>query len=326
MRAMAVALAAAALCAAPMRAEAQFGRLKAKLEDKMADKAVKKTVGGEEIRASKVSFGGNVVELTETRLAAFVKGLAAQREARPRIAQEAAQADANYAAEQKAYDAKLAQYDRDFAAYTKAHDKWDACREEIDARARAEDEKRRPERERAQQEAEGSMDDAREARLQAIAAKMQEAQQRGDTKTMMAYRDSMQAELSGVMAAGQKSQRMAVEEEKRGKAWEAEFKAKCGAEPKAPTSPTPPQSSADIRAKLDSILVRGAGGAIDVGEAAIMRERIVGWQSARKNGTGAGSYVYTKEELAALAAFEKELEPYREQMANPEPWFVGKKG
>lgn len=328
MRGVGIALAAAVLCAAPPRAEAQFGRLKAKIGEKMGEKVggKEKGAGTTAIRASKVAFSDNVVEITDARIDALIRGLAAQAEARPRIAREATAADANFASAQKAFDAKYAQWEKDDRAYMAAKDRWDTCRQQLSDRFMAEEEKHGAEQEKIQEEAEASMDEARQARIQALAAKMQAAQQRGDQKTMMAYNDSMRAELSGVMATSQKSMQLGKASEQRGKANVAEMEAKCGKEPQAPARPKPPASSSDIRAKLDSIFVAGTGRTLDAGSAPVMRERVVGWMEARRAGRGAGSYVFTQEELEALAAREKELEPYFEQMANPEPWFVGKKG
>ncbi|HEU4564355.1 MAG TPA: hypothetical protein VFS05_06900, partial [Gemmatimonadaceae bacterium] len=328
-RAVALTLTAAALCAAtPTHADAQLGRLKRKLEEKVGDKAADKAAdkaqqGGPTATPRQLQFQGNLVEITEARLASLMKGLDAQREASPRIQREAAAADAQYASAAKEYEAKYARYEKEQSAYDKAWAKWNDCTTELNNRFGAEEDERNAAQAAKGRELEAEYDEAKQARMQELSKKMEAAQQRGDQKAMMAYRDTMMALLQPAMNAGMEGQKAVSEGQQRSKAHEAQLQAKCGTEPQRPTAPTPPKQASSIMAQLDTVAYRSSG--LEGGQFDLMRERVVPWLRARAAGRRvSANYAYTAAELAALERMEKRLAPYVEQMENPAPWFAGR--
>jgi hypothetical protein len=114
--------AAAAGLALPAAAHAQFGKLRdigrAAVERQAAGIAQGRGAEAQgEARARTVAFDEEVVEITEARLDALVRGLDAEVAARPRVEREQRAAEVAFREAQRAYPALQAAYLRERAAW-----------------------------------------------------------------------------------------------------------------------------------------------------------------------------------------------------------------
>lgn len=301
---------AAALAAlAPRTADAQLGRLRdigkavAKgAAEGAAGGAVNKAAGrdasGAPIKASEVRFTENVLEITDERIAALIRGLDAEEAAKP-------EAERKYlalvaAAEQadKAYAGRQAAYEREHGAWVKRDEQRRACVDAVEAKHAKGIEAEAQAGQGVARKAEAEMDDAREKRMLAYQERMLAAQQRGDQRAMAAIADTVRREIAGIMAVATESNVSTQRVMAKSAAMEAEMK-RCGdlpPEPKAPERAMMPNAS-EAQAAVQAAGVKASG--LTDRQYNVLRERVEAY--IRLNGRGYTQYVFSAGELDALA-------------------------
>jgi hypothetical protein len=138
------------------------------------------------------------------------------------------------------------------------------------------------------------------ARMQALAQRIQAAQQRGDMREVQRLADSVGRSGSAL------AQRANASGERRRKS----AATKCGAEPQEPPRPADRQalSYGDVQAAG----TKASG--FDNEQYRILRERVAPFVLSQ--GKNSVPFVYTKNELAALQSRLDALEPYADLMKN----------
>ena len=314
------ALVAATFAARP--AEAQFGRLK-ELGKAAARGAVdKKTEQAVEARgeqaAEEARFAGgggggaptftdDVLEITEGRVTALLRGMDAELAARPGAERTYAAAQARRAEAERTYPARQAEYERRRATYDAVSARQEACAAPIRERydRLGEQEAKRSEATAGRMEAE--MSDVKQARLEALAERMKAAEKRGDQAAVRALADTMQREMQPFMAMGQEGMRSAKRAESLGEAMKGEL-AKCpnpGPEPKAPESPQQVGTEAAV-AEVEAAAAKASG--LSAYQYAVMKERVEAYLELRKRRPNARPRGFTAAELTALEGAGERLQ------------------
>jgi hypothetical protein len=182
-RRLAFALACATLALAARPADAQLRKLKdlgkAAVKGAVegpAEGAAKKAAGagegGSPAKPGTVQFTANLLEITDARIAQFIKGFDAEIAARPAADRQHAEATAAYEAAVKAHEANLAKYDRDQAAYEKRSAAYQACADKVNDKYEKASRGDIAASEKAKEKVEGEMTEDREKRLEALGERM----------------------------------------------------------------------------------------------------------------------------------------------------------
>lgn len=279
MRSLAFAVLFGSALLLPDPAQAQFGKLGAKLGKKVG---IASSSNEGAIRTGDMKFEGSVVEITDDVLDRFLSGLAAEKEAAVRVDTEDVEPiiRRNEAAEAK-YDKQREEYDRKSEA-------WDRCSEPIMEAADRDSE--------AAAEAAGDLID--EEALERLAARMEAAQKRNDTAEVMRLSDSARKLMQGAQTAGGQAVGIST-------AASARVQKECGTQPTAPKRPTREHvpGASDVRA------AGLAASGMDDGEYLMLRERITPFVASGGKSSG---MVYTKDEAEALKARIDDLMEYKE--------------
>lgn len=222
-----------------------------------------------------VRFDDQVLEITPGVVDRLVKGLAAEQQVAARVEAQ------DLEAMDRENEAARAAHKRDRDAWEKRYKEWKRCMDGVGQRMEA---------------AMGpAPTEADQKRLEAVAARVQAAKERGDMAEVMRLADSIS---KATMPMAQRSMEVSA-------AGTAEAKAKCGDEPREPPYPKP-------RQPLDYRSVREAGqqaaGMTDV-QYSIVRERVVPFVVEPRS---YGRMIYTEGEVETLKAKASLLEPYAE--------------
>jgi hypothetical protein len=121
-------LAGCVVVSLPADAHAQLG-IGRKIKNAATRAAGGESGGNESVRTGSVRFTNQVLEITESRLAQFLKGLEAEAQMAARI--EAQDTEGIERSNQRARD----DYDRKYADYQKKSDAWDRCAKPIEERS-----------------------------------------------------------------------------------------------------------------------------------------------------------------------------------------------
>jgi hypothetical protein len=272
---LALALSFVALTATPAAAQFKLPKVKSPVAATVARAAGVPVATASGPKTGDVQFDSQVLEITPAVVDRLVQGLAAERQMAARVeAQDLEAIDRENEAAREAHK-------RDRDAWEKRYKEWKRCMEGVGQRMEA---------------AMGpTPTEADQQQLEAVAARVQAAKDRGDMAEVMRIVDSL-SRVSMPMA--QRS--MAVSA-----AGNAEAKTKCGDEPKEPAYPK-------LKQPLDYRSVREAGqqaaGMTDV-QYSIVRERVVPFVVDQRSH---GRMVYTEGEIETLKAKASLLEPYAE--------------
>lgn len=271
-------LALALACALAVPAQAQF-KLK---PPKIKVPGTNTTVGGGgKVNTGKVAFNDDVVEITEARLDQLIKGLETERAL-------AAKAEKENDANEKENERRTKAYDKEYAAYEKKDAAWEKCSDPI---------MRQGEAEMSEVNADASAD-MDQAKMEAVAKRIQAAQQQGNMAEVQRLADSVSKAAMRHSTRGQQVASGATDKVIK----------QCGPRPQEPTKPEqlPVMSDYDIRQAGDE----AAG--FEGSQGRILRERIVPFVESK--GETSGGYVYTEKEVAALTAKLDALTPYLEHL------------
>jgi hypothetical protein len=322
--------AAALVAAAPRRADAQFGRLRdaagaatrAAAErggERAAGDAAARQGGG--ARASAVAFTDEVLEITDARLDQLVRGLDAERAARPAAERRQAARVAAAQEAERTYPARRAAYEREHAAWTRRKAEHDACVDRAEARHAGAAAGLQAEAEAQGAAAKAHFSGDREARMKALAERARAAQARGDQAALMALADSAQRIMrNDILPVANASMALATRAQAVAGATAKDAGA-CGvlaAEPQAPAGAggaDPDGAAAEIRKAG-----REASGLSDR-QYEVLRERAE--EYVRRGGrTGGSMYRYGAGELGALGRRLGALKAHPALTADPS-WTAG---
>lgn len=321
-RATALVLAAVLACAImPSSAEAQFGRLM----KKVAKKAAGASGAAPSAEVPAPVFTTNVLEITDARLGQLLKGLDAERDARPALRQQNAAAVTAYEAAERDYEAKKAAYDRDQAAYVRKSDAYERCSEQVEAKYEKESatDQSPEEKERADDAREAEME-TRAQRMQALAERMQAARARGDQKAAQVLADSLRQESSATMALSASGMDEARKSDERDRRREAD-RAKCGDPGKAPVPPKPPtRTDSPIAEALERVGAQASG--LTTVQYAILRERVAAYVNVDGQFASGNKYAFSDDELDVLRRHSKELTARGEELAPYGAWRFAPQG
>ncbi len=334
-RRLATALVCAAALLAARPADAQFKKLKDLGKSAVkgavegtAEGAAKKAVGvdgtaGTPAKAGSVKFSDNLLEITDARIAQFLKGFDAEIAARPAADKQYQQDGANYETATRLYEARLAEYDRAQKDYEKRSLAHQACAEAIEKKYEKDAQKDRAAGEAAADRISGEMSEDKEKKLQAMADRMKAAQARGDQAAVRAIADSVMREMQGVMGAAQQSNTITQRMTARSAEMEAELK-KCPVVGEAPKRPDMPSSADAEKARRITEDAAAKASGLTAAQYGLMKERIETYVHL-KGRTGSTQYVFTGAELDALGKQLEELQK-RPDLVQPSYWYPGKKG
>jgi hypothetical protein len=325
-----LACAAAVTTLAARPADAQFKKLKdlgkAAVKGAVegtAEGATKKAIGdgSKEAKPGTVKFTENLLEITDARIAQFIKGFDAEIAARPAAEKRHKEAGAAYEAAAKGYEASLAKYDRDQAAYEKRNAAYRACADKINEKYEKASQKDIAASEKAKEKVEGELTEDKEKKLQAMADRMKAAQARGDQVAMRAIADSVMREMAGVMSAAMGGNEAGQRIVARSKEMEAELKT-CPQPGEPPKRPDMPNSvDADAGREITEAAATKASG-LTAAQYGLMKERIETYVQY-KGRTGNTQYIFTAAELEALSKQLEELQK-RPDLVQPSYWYPGK--
>jgi hypothetical protein len=322
-RCVALVLTAMLACAAlPSSADAQFGKLMKKVGKKVA--------GRPDAPASAASvpaptFTANVLEITDARLGQLLKGLDAERAARPALRQQDAAAQAAYEAAQKDYGEKRSAYERDLAAYQRKFDAYDNCTRQVEAKYEKEaaGDESLEEKEQARTATEAAME-GQAQRMQALVDRMQAANARGDEKTARALADSLHALAAMTVARGAAGVQEARASDARDQRREAD-RATCGDPGKPPVEPAPPSEiHSSVSAALERAGVQASG--LTATQYAIMRERVAAYVNVNGEFRSGNQYAFSEDELEVLRQHAEELTARGQDLAPYGAWRFAPKG
>jgi hypothetical protein len=326
----ALACAAAVTTLAARPADAQFKKLKdlgkAAVKGAVegtAEGTAKKAIGdgSKEARPGTVKFTENLLEITDARIAQFIKGYDAEIAARPAAEKAHKDAGAAYEAAAKSYEARMHEYERKQNEYDKRSQAYQACADKIQAKYEKEAQKEMAIGEKVKNDVESELTDDKEKKLQAMADRMKAAQARGDQAAMRAIADSVMREMAGVMGAAAQGNGSAQRINANSKAMEAELKT-CPARGEAPKRPDMPNSvDADAGREITEQAAAKASG-LTAAQYGLMKERIETYVQ-HKGRTGNTQYVFTAAELEALSKQLEELQK-RPDLVQPSYWYPGK--
>ena len=332
--ATAIACAAALTTLAARPADAQFKKLK-DLGKAAVKGAVEGTVEGTAEGAARkagldgtspskpgtVKFTENLLEITDARLAQFIKGFDAELAARPAAEKAHKDAAAAYEAASKAHGANMAKYERDQAAYDKRRATQQACADRITEKYDKASQKDVAASEKTKETVEGEMGEDRVKRMQGLGERVKAAQARGDQAAARAISDSIMREMSGMMGAAMAGSEATQRIVARSKEMEAELKAcpQAGPEPTRPDMPNSvdPDKGRDI---TEAAAAKASG--LTAAQYGLMKERVETYVQFRGR-TGHTQYIFTAAELEALSKQLEELQK-RPELVKPSYWYPGK--
>lgn len=311
-------VAAALMMTVVAQAEAQGGLLR-KAKDAAArrvageatESVAEKAAPTAAARGRGPTFTDDVLEITDARLTALLRGLDAESELRPTVEREHAAQMARYQEAVAAYPAQVERYDRAYDAWQKKDAARAKCVDDLTAKWERED-ANDPDLKRAQAVGEDFQNDeaAQEAlqkRMEDIGARMQAANARGDTKTMMALNDSLQLAMRPLTQAGNAGAAAASRIEGRMEGRKKEALTKCGAQTKSPESPKSPNDyyPKDAAQRLDRAGAKAAS--LTERQYAVLRERVEAYVLLRKRNSTRSLYVFSDGERSVLEARAGEL-------------------
>ena len=156
-------------------------------------------------------------------------------------------------------------------------------------------------------------------RIEALAARMQAAQQRGDQAAMRAISDSLQAVLAPMTAAGREGMAVVQRGQARAESAMDEIKRTCGEHPegKRPRSPDSPNELLPKGAweQLEEAGSRAAK--LTPRQYAVLKERVGAYLALKKNGPGiAAQYAFAPGERSALDAAYPGMIGHQTQLAD----------
>lgn len=135
--------------------------------------------------------------------------------------------------------------------------------------------------------------------MKSLADRMQAANARGDMATVRLLQDSLQREMSGMMAASREGQAMAQRGQAVNAAMEKEAKA-CGTVPPAPKSPDSGGYVDADQARREASAAGAKAAGLSERQYAVLRERVEAY-ARMKGRTGRSQYSYSSGELKALS-------------------------
>jgi hypothetical protein len=326
---LACAAAVATLAARP--AEAQFKKLKdlgkAAVKGAVegtAEGAAKQAVGDgtREAKPATVKFTDNLLEITDARLAQFIKGFDAEIAARPAADKQYQQQMASYETASRLHEARMAEYDRAVAAYEKRKAAYQACADDIEKKHEKDSQKDRAASENAAEQIKGEITEDKEKKLQALADRMRAAQARGDQAAVRAISDTVMREMQAAMAIAQQGNVVGQRMMARSAEMQAELK-KCPAPGEEPKRPDMPSSADPEQARRITEDAAAKASGLTAAQYGLMKERIETYVHL-KGRTGNTQYIFAAGELEALSKQLGELQK-RPDLVEPSYWYPGKK-
>ena len=307
---------------APSTSDAQIGGLiKKKVGSALGDKADKAAPGSQRAEAADQAptFDDRVLEITAQRVDQLLKGLAAERSTKARLAQDQTAAKKRLEAERSAWQVKQKEYERQMAVYepkARAHQKcvMDAHGAVLGQAMKQQD----PEVASLTQKI-GSLSESErnefEERMEALEEPYQAAEQRGDKAAMAKIEDEgaqIIARYTGMTAAEAKRVllKMRAQGDAAGQQLEAAAK-KCGPEPKAPADPGPePSDAGPSESSIGEAGVKASG--LTDEQYAVLRERVAAYVLV--DGNVPSGYVFSPGERDVLKRRLAELKAYRAEL------------
>ncbi len=195
------------------------------------------------------AFNDRVLEITDERVSALIKGYAAEAREVEAGEKRFAEARAAYEEQNRAHPARLAEYE-------KGHKAWAACQDQVVKPAQV---KAEADMQRSQDEVTGGDQAAFERKMEDLKRRIETAKAEGNMAEVMRLADSLQQSvgMKSAVAANQSSAELQAAHEK------------CGDEPVRPEPPTAPyQGEPD----LDGPGSKAAGLTQD--QYAILKERV----------------------------------------------------
>jgi hypothetical protein len=298
--------------ALPVDAHAQLGGLvKKKIGEKIADKAVDKVMptqqGGE--ATSPPKFDDVVLEVTEERFEAFLRGLEAERAAAAEYRQVAAAAEAKRKTQDADRRAASAKYDREFAEYDRKQQAYQDCQMKF-AEQVMRDATSDPSTEKIMRRM-ASMSEAERDRFQKRVERwskiVEDADRRNDTAVAAAMFDSLEVLYRDEFGVSFKEMNARMAR----RAPTGDVTAKCGSQPQAPEQPV--FDDAHVPDARDYVITRGArASGMSAQQFGVMRERLEMWWSGRRPG-------FSQAELALFESRRPELKKYERQFTRNDP-------
>jgi hypothetical protein len=231
-------------------------------------------------QAGSVAFNDRVVEITPARLDQLLKGLEAEDAMAAKVNGQ------DLKKMEKDNEAARAAYDKQMAAYTPTKQAWDACMDREQAKAQA----------KMDGATAGMHADFDQSKMDAIAARIQAAQKKGDMAEVMRLSDSVG---KAAQAASARGTDVAT-------ASSAEVRKACGAEPAEPEAPKIQEPIGSSQVHQAGMQASGLGGQYDV-----LRERVAAYVASKGKTNG---YAYTGSELAALQSKMDALSQHAETL------------
>jgi hypothetical protein len=317
------ALSLGAALALPAPAQAQLGRfIKQKAAEKTADKVVDKgteSVTGRPATVRDAKFDDHVLEITEARFDAALKGLAAERATVDEAVRSQQARDQQRVAQEKAFQAKEAAFKADLAAYEKKQAAYNACIAKADMELASAPGGVDPAKMAAHaQKMENADLDALEKRMQDLQKRFEAARARDDKPTILALQDTLQREMQQVTGMTSKA---AMEQGAKSKKLMAD-REKCGTAPTAPTEPKGlEKDTVDVRSRIDKAVEAASG--MKVEQYGIIRERIAAYAVVNGEFKQGNLYAFSKSELEVLKRKVATLPAYQgHKPSESEYWTV----
>jgi DNA uptake protein ComE-like DNA-binding protein len=270
-----------------------------------------------------VKFTENLLEITDARLAQFIKGFDAEIAARPAADRQFQQETAAYESATRLHEARLAEYDRAQKEWEKRNAAYEVCVDGIGKKHEKESQKDMAAGQQVADRVAGELSESKEKRLQAMADRMKAAQARGDQVAVRAIADSVMREMQGVLGAAQQGNAIGQRMTARSAEMEAEVKTKCGAVGEAPKRPDMPNSADPEKARQATEAAAAKASGLTAAQYGLMKERIETYVRF-KGRTGSTQYIFTAAELEALSKQLAELQK-RPDLVEPSYWYPGKK-
>jgi hypothetical protein len=268
------------------------------------------------------TFTDEVLEITEARMAALLRGMDAEVAARPAAERRFAAAQANRAEAERTYPARQAEYERRRWTWKKALERQEACEAPVRARYEKTAEQESKRSEALGERMEDEMSDAKQARLESLADRMKAAEKRGDQAAVRAIADSVQREMQTFVAMGQEGMQASKRLEATGEAMKAEL-ARCpnpGPEPKAPESPQHVGTEQAV-AEVEQAAAKASG--LTAYQYAVMKERVEAYVAFLKRRPNARPRGFTAGELAALDGARSTLQQHT-LLTEGAAWYPGR--
>jgi hypothetical protein len=298
--------------ALPVDAHAQLGGLvKKKIGEKIADKAVDKvmpTQQGSEA-TSPPKFDSVVLEVTEDRFEAFLRGLEAERAAAAEYRQIAAAAEAKRKTQEADRRAASAKHDREHAEYEKQQRAHTDCQMKFAGQA-MNDLASDPFTEKIMRRMATMSESERERfqqRVERWSKIAEDANRRNDPAFGAAVFDSLEALYRDEFGVSFREMNARA----ASRIPTGDVTSQCGPQPRAPEQPS--YDEVDVPDARDYVIARGAkASGMSAQQFGVMRERMEMWWGGRRAG-------FSQPELSLFESRRAELKKYERHFTRNDP-------